>query len=432
MSDTAPCDGLLKPRLSPLDAAVAAHGEEAAKTKVALLLTPDNELEPYQAELAGALFVGHLATDMDSIGSAVGAAELFGGTATRASEINSETAYALETFGVALPPRFEDAVVAAGNDAKVVLVDHCQTTQMNAAVDPATVVGIIDHHALQASTLTTDLPIYIDIRPWGSACTIIAHTFVTLNRPISRPTAALLLCGILSDTLNLRSPTSTRHDAVMVALLCTVLELDDPNALAKSLFKAKSRTLSLLSAHQLVRGDQKTFDLGCADGTSLTVGFGVVETTDVEAMRARRDELLFECRALKKEESLDMAFLALVDIANLRSELLLCGPREAALAVATYGGSVEAASSTLDLGDRVSRKKNFIPPLSQTLQSGFAFPPDLASYAEPDEEFGKVVTICTPTGCMTQRRGPAFAAVASAAVAATAFAECGHAHAGPH
>jgi c-di-AMP phosphodiesterase-like protein len=43
------------------------------------------------SQLEGCVFVGHLKTDSDSIGSAIGAAALYGGTAARASEINLET-----------------------------------------------------------------------------------------------------------------------------------------------------------------------------------------------------------------------------------------------------------------------------------------------------------------------------------------------------
>ncbi len=43
-------------------------------------------------------------------------------------------------------------------------------------VQVSRIVGVIDHHALQNSTIVTDMPIYIDIRPWGSMSTIITHT----------------------------------------------------------------------------------------------------------------------------------------------------------------------------------------------------------------------------------------------------------------
>ena len=58
--------------------------------------------------LKDAVFVGHLNTDMDSIASAIGAAELFAGTAASASEVNSETAFALKRWGLETPPYFPE------------------------------------------------------------------------------------------------------------------------------------------------------------------------------------------------------------------------------------------------------------------------------------------------------------------------------------
>ncbi|RYY71241.1 hypothetical protein EON63_21885, partial [archaeon] len=69
--------------------------------------------------------------------------------------------------------------------AGVCLVDHQQTSQLNKAIDVTRIVGVIDHHALQNATIVTDMPIYIDIRPWGSMSSIITHVFLTLRK---RPT----------------------------------------------------------------------------------------------------------------------------------------------------------------------------------------------------------------------------------------------------
>jgi len=91
----------------------------------------------------------------------------------------------------------------------ICLVDHNQVTQMAPGVDVTKIVGIIDHHALQSKIVTTATPIFIDIRPWGSACTIVASMFIDHGKAISQKTAGLLLSGILSDTLNLQSPTTT-------------------------------------------------------------------------------------------------------------------------------------------------------------------------------------------------------------------------------
>ena len=89
------------------------------------------------------------------------------------------------------------------------------------------IVGVIDHHALQNSTIVTDMPIYIDIRPWGSMSTIIAHNFAILGRRPTKATAGMLLCAILSDTLNLQGPTTTEWDRLMVAVLVKIAKVDD-------------------------------------------------------------------------------------------------------------------------------------------------------------------------------------------------------------
>lgn len=84
--------------------------------------------------LAGAIFCGHLVTDLDSIAGAIGAAELYGGTPARASEINTETIYALKHWGVPKPRPIEELLVEMPQ-AGVCLVDHQQTSQLNKSID---------------------------------------------------------------------------------------------------------------------------------------------------------------------------------------------------------------------------------------------------------------------------------------------------------
>ena len=183
------------------------------------------DVEPYIPQLlSGAIFCGHLMTDLDSIAGAIGAAELYGGTAARASEVNPETEFALNLFNVPKPPPIEELLVSMPT-AGVCLVDHQQTSQINKSIDVDRIVGVIDHHALQNATIITDKPIYIDIRPWGSMSTIITHIFMTLKRRPTKSTAGMLLCAILSDTLNLQGPTTTDWDRLMVTVLVEIADV---------------------------------------------------------------------------------------------------------------------------------------------------------------------------------------------------------------
>ncbi|CAM9307036.1 unnamed protein product [Heterosigma akashiwo] len=79
-----------------------------------------------------------------------------------------------------------------------------------------------------------------------------------------------------------------------------------------------------------------------------------------------------------------MLFLMVVDIVAIRSNLLICGKKEKSLAVACFGGEIAADGLTMDLGDRVSRKKDFSPPLGATIKAGWKpAPADLDEPALP-------------------------------------------------
>jgi hypothetical protein len=204
----------------------------------------------------------------------------------------------------------------------------------------------------------------------------IAHTFLTHRRRPSVPVAGMLLCAILSDTLNLQGPTTTEWDRLIVAVLADIADVKDIQLLASQQFKAKSKELAGLSAHALVNGDQKAFSFE-ASGFTGDIGFAVVETTDDDAILDKVKQLLPEMVAGKREKNLQCLFLAVVNIVQLKSKLLLCGPTEKALAVAAFGGEVSDDGMIMDLGNRVSRKKDFIPVITRTIKNGWSRPKDM-------------------------------------------------------
>jgi hypothetical protein len=86
------------------------------------------------SQLSGALFCGHLVTDLDSIAGSIGAAELYGGIPARASEVNSETNFALKYWKAEVPKPIEE-LLEVHPQAGVCLVDHQQTSQLNKSID---------------------------------------------------------------------------------------------------------------------------------------------------------------------------------------------------------------------------------------------------------------------------------------------------------
>ena len=148
-----------------LEHAVEEYWDEGAELLHHLPGKKDGRPNSFVPELEGAIFCGHLVTDLDSIAGSIGAAHLYGGTPARASEINTETQFALDHWGVTLPEPVEDLLEKAPS-RNVCLVDFQQQSQLNKAIPMGNIVGIIDHHALQSNTIVTEKPIFVDIRPW--------------------------------------------------------------------------------------------------------------------------------------------------------------------------------------------------------------------------------------------------------------------------
>ena len=359
-----------------LEHAVDAHWTEG-KSLLSHLPKKEGQALSFVPELAGAAFVGHIMTDLDSVAGAIGAAHLYGGDPAIASEVNTETEFALKEWGCALPATIEETLLKAPS-RNVCLVDFQQQSQLNPAIPMSNIVGVIDHHALQSNTIVTEKPIFVDIRPWGCMSSIIAHNFATQGKFLPKNIAGMLLSAILSDTLNLRSPTTTAWDERIVAMLVQYTKVKDVNELAARQFRAKSHSLSLMTPYALVNGDVKRFKFSSTKGT-VTVAFAVVETTDAPASLARAAELAPEMRAVKAADaSVDAVLLAVVDIVALTSTLIVCGRVEASLATAAYGGVVEdaegGAAQTLALPGLVSRKKDFVPALTKAVKDGWAPP----------------------------------------------------------
>lgn len=376
--------------------------------------------------LQGCIFVGHAKTDLDSVAGAIGAAHLWKGIATRAErEVNGEILFMLQEAGLDLPPYFDDVPGAASPDAEgrllnVCLVDHSEEKQMVESLrnDPnrnQRICGVVDHHALSES-FSSQKPLFMDLRPWGSMSSIIAHSFIRSNRPMPKSICRILLGAILSDTLNLQSVTTTKADKMMVTFLAIMGEVDDYDELARRMFRAKTEWIVNLGAYEMVRGDQKDF---CCCGWKF--GISVLEVTDPTPVLEVAQDLLFELRILKEEKGtegeshdrrkeLDFAFLFVVDVTKQESVLLVAGGRELALAKAAFpegqlreakegitapGDTIAAEETLMMVGDLVSRKAQFAPAVFNALSSGFTChkkPMSLLADCELADEGAQAVT----------------------------------------
>ena len=161
----------------------------------------------------------------------------------------------------------------------------------------------------------------------------------------------------------------------MVAVLTDITGVEDVQLLASKQFKAKSSELGMMTAVQLVNGDQKVFTFKTAQFEG-SVGFAVVETTDDDVILSRSNELLIALDDVKREKGFSIIFFAVVNIVKLNSSLLMVGNNERSLAKAAFVGSNETENDfVMDLGSLVSRKKDFIPAITRAIKDGWCKAP---------------------------------------------------------
>lgn len=303
------------------------------------------------------IIVGHKNPDTDSVIAAIAAEELFAkvfgkeAKAYRAGMLNNETKFLLEKFGVEAP----EIVSSFGENDSVALVDHNEAGQIADGLNYSNVDYIFDHHKL---AITTEKPIFCRMEPIGSTSSLIAKMFFEKNVEISEITAKLLLAGILSDTLNLMSPTTTAEDKDLTAKLNEIAKFDVEKFVGE-MFNAKS-SLEGISTEEVITLDYKTFEMG-----KFNVGVGTWETTNPASVNVKKDEILKALASKKETDKLDKIFFMVVDIIKQSCQLYVIAEDEQVLAEKVFGG--KASENILVLPGVVSRKKQIIPQLTEEL-----------------------------------------------------------------
>ncbi len=202
------------------------------------------------------VWTGHLSPDSDTVMSALLAAHIYGGTATVPEPINPESTFILN-YCNAQSPRVEKDY----STYQVGLVDFNQVTQLAPTIDPASIVAVVDHHAIGGSPINTPQIVEMDIRAWGSAATILADNAEKLNVTLPEHLACAGLGAILSDTVVFQSATTTEYDREYAQKLATIAGISDIEDFGQQMLVAKS-DLSHFSAETILTLDYKNFEYG--------------------------------------------------------------------------------------------------------------------------------------------------------------------------
>lgn len=232
---------------------------------------------------------------------------------------------------------------------KLALVDHNEYAQAVQGVEEAEIVEVIDHHRL-AGDLVSREPIRYLNEPVGSTCTLVARKFRHRDLEPERGIAICLLAGLVSDTLNLTSPTTTELDHQMRDWLAGIADID-PTKFTEDFFAVGS-LLASGEPTKVINTDRKEFT---EEGYQISIS--QIEELGLQYFNRRRELLEAALRELQEEKNYDLACLVVTDIGKHYSLIIACGP-EAVLAALPF----DRKDDTLfHAPGAVSRKKQIFP-----------------------------------------------------------------------
>lgn len=300
------------------------------------------------------LIFGHKNPDTDTIMSAIAMANLKNklkkeAKAYRLGNINKETKFALDYFKQEEPELLEDLE----NSQSVILVDHNDFGQSVKNIENANILEVVDHHKI--SGFSTSEPLYYTAMPVGCTATIIYEMYKNKNIEIDSKIAGLMASAIISDTLLLKSPTTTDLDKKVLEELGKIAKID-VKEYGLEMLKAGT-DLSDFSADELINIDSKPFS---TNGVNYQVA--QVNTASIEEVLKDKEKIENAMNNFISKNSQDLFVLLITDILENNSQILVAGSRKD---IAEKAFNVKLNDNTAFLPGVVSRKKQVVPVIDK-------------------------------------------------------------------
>lgn len=233
---------------------------------------------------------------------------------------------------------------------QLILVDHNELSQAVIGAEKVPIVEVLDHHRLGG--IATDSPILFWNNPVGSTSSIVTMCYRQHGVEIPKAIAGLLMAGLISDTLNLTSPTTTPPDVEIMKHLSSITGLD-PAEFAEQIFSVGS-PLTTMTPDQAVCADSKEYTEG---GRRFTVA--QIEEISFTHYHDKKEVLIAALEQHCRAGQFYFAALLVTDINTQNSILLVCGDEE-------YLKRIDYPSlgaHQWELQGVVSRKKQLLPYL---------------------------------------------------------------------
>ena len=238
----------------------------------------------------------------------------------------------------------------------VILVDHNGFSQSVLGIEEAIIDEIIDHHNLL--NIGTPQPINFRSMPVGSTCTIIYQMYNENHIKIPKNMAGLMLSAILSDTLLLKSVTTTDIDRQVVEKLANIAEVDVKtygHEMVKAGFSIKGK-----KCEELLEEDIKTFRVN-----EKFVGISQIFTMDYDDIKADMDNFINKIDELASSK-FDMVITLITDIERNGSYVFYDRKSENLVRAILNDETFNQGDYIQDL---LSRKKQLVPNVMEILKN---------------------------------------------------------------
>lgn len=240
------------------------------------------------------------------------------------------------------------------NRKRVILVDHNELEQSATGLEEAEIVEIVDHHKI--GDLTTTKPINFRNMSVGSTNTIIYLMYQESRIEIPKNIAGIMFSGIMSDTLNLTSPTTTKYDVEAVEELTQIAEIDREKYVMQ-MFK-EGTNIEGKTTEEIITSDLKVFQID-----NKKVAVAQVFTLEAEQILSEKEKYIEAMERIKEAKGYEMIILYLTDIVKKGSFVLYTESAEQILN--------EAIEEKIEEGmfrpGILSRKKQIIPALMKSM-----------------------------------------------------------------
>lgn len=298
---------------------------------------------------------GHKSPDTDTICSSIVMANLqtkLRGEHVipcRLGELNEETKYALKYFDAKEPQYIEN--VEEGQ--RVILVDHNEFSQSVNGIENAKIVAVVDHHRI--NNFETSEPLFYYAQPVGCTSTILFELYKSNNIEIEPKIAGLMLSAIISDTLLLKSPTTTEKDKNTLVELAKIANID-VEKYGLDMLKAGTN-LDNYTEDELIRLDAKKIEK-----EDIKYVIAQVNTVSIPDVLKRKAKIEQEMNKEILSKGLSLFVFVITDIVNSNSEAIVLGDRTDAISK-----KYEIKDNIAVMPGVVSRKKQVLPLIEKNI-----------------------------------------------------------------